>query len=104
MGLKDGYDSWSDRSDENGDKELAIAKANLDSVKQNFNLEALDAQTKLSVRMLKEDITRWEEGRKFRHYGYEITQMGGVHNDLPAFLINVHRIDSVTDAEAAIRN
>ncbi len=102
MGLKAGYDSWSDRSDENGDKELAIAKANLDSVKQNFNLEALDAQTKLSVRMLEEDITRWEEGRKFRHYGYEITQMGGVHNELPAFLINVHRIDSVTDAEAYI--
>jgi len=102
LGLKTGYDSWSDRSDENGDKELSIAKANLDSLKKNFNLDALDAQTKLSVRMLEEDIARWEEGRKFRHHGYEITQMGGVHNDLPAFLINVHRIDSVTDAEAYI--
>ncbi len=102
LGLKTGYDSWSDRSDENGDKELAIAKANLDSLKNNFNLDALDAQTKLSVRMFEEDITRWEEGKKFRHYGYEITQMGGIHNDLPAFLINVHRIDSVTDAEAYI--
>lgn len=100
LGLKIGYDSWSDRSDENGDKELQIAKDNLDSIKSKFNLEALDAQTKLSVRMLEEDIVRWEEGRKFRHYGYEITQMGGVHNDLPAFLINVHRIDSATDAEA----
>lgn len=102
LGLKTGYDSWSDRSDENGDKELSIAKANLDSLKKNFNLDALDAQTKLSVRMLEEDIAHWEEGRKFRHHGYEITQMGGVHNDLPAFLINVHRIDSVTDAEAYI--
>jgi len=100
LGLKTGYDSWSDRSDENGDKELAIAKANLDSVKSKFNLDAVDAQTKLSVRMLEEDIARWEEGRKFRHYGYEITQMGGVHNDLPAFLINVHRVDSLSDAQA----
>lgn len=100
LGLKIGYDSWSDHSDENADKELAIAKATLDSINTKFNLDALDAQTKLSVRMFGEDIKRWEEGNKFRHHGFEITQMGGVHNDLPAFLINIHRVDSVTDAEA----
>src|ERR1043165_4972568 len=100
LGLKTGYDSWTDRSDEFGDRELAIAKANLDSVKKNFNLDATDAQTQLSVRMLQEDVERWEEGKKWRHYGYEITQMGGVHNDLPAFLINVHRVDSLPDALA----
>lgn len=100
LGLKTGYDSWSDRSDENEEKELAIAKSNLDSIKAKFNLEALDAQTRLSLRMLEDDIKRSEENRKWRHYSYAITQMGGVHNDLPAFLINVHRIDSVTDAEA----
>ena len=99
MGLKIGYDSWSDRTDENSDKELAIAKANLDSLKA-FNLDALDAQTALSVRMLREDVTRWEEGVKWRHHGYTITQMGGVHNDIPAFLINVHKIDSLSDALA----
>jgi uncharacterized protein (DUF885 family) len=100
LGLKIGYDSWSDHSDENADKELAIAKATLDSINTKFNLDALDAQTKLSVRMFGEDIKRWEEGNKFRHHGFEITQMGGIHNDLPAFLINIHRVDSVTDAEA----
>ncbi len=100
LGLKIGYDSWSDHSDENADKELAIAKATLDSINTKFNLDALDAQTKLSVRMFGEDIKRWEEGNKYRHHGFEITQMGGVHNDLPAFLINIHRVDSVTDAEA----
>ena len=100
LGLKIGYDSWSDHSDENADKELAIAKATLDSINTKFNLEALDAQTKLSVRMFGEDIKRWEEGNKYRHHGFDITQMGGVHNDLPAFLINIHRVDSVTDAEA----
>jgi len=100
LGLKTGYDSWSDRSDENADNELKIAKTNLDSLKNIFNLESLNEQTKLSVQMLEEDVARWEEGKKWRHYGYEITQMGGVHNDLPAFLINVHRVDSLADAEA----
>ena len=100
LGLKTGYDSWSDRSDEFADAEFEIQKANVDSVLKNFNLDALDAQTRLSVRMLQEDLKRTEEGRKWRHYGYDITQMGGVHNDLPAFLINIHRIDSLSDAEA----
>ena len=100
MGLKTGYDSWSDRSDENSDKEFAIQKAVIDSLKSKFNLVALDNQTKLSFRMLQEDVKRSEEGRKWRHYGYEITQMGGVHNDLPSFLINIHRVDSLSDAQA----
>ncbi len=101
LGLKTGYDSWSDRSDEHADKELAIAKANVDSL-NGFNLDALDEQTALSVRMYKEDVQRWEEGNKWRHYGYTINEQEGVHTGLPAFLINVHRIDSVSDAKAYI--
>lgn len=100
LGLKIGYDSWNDRSDEFSDKELAYAKEEIDSLNANFNLNALDVQTTLSVRMLKEEVLRWEEGMKYRHHGYAITQMGGAHNDLPAFLINVHRIDSLSDAQA----
>lgn len=100
MGLKTGNDSWSDRSDEHGDAELEIMKQNIDSLKAKFDLNALDAQTKLSVRMYEEDYKRYVEGKKWRHHGYTITQMGGIHNDLPAFLINVHMIDSAIDAEA----
>lgn len=99
MGFKVNYGEWSDRSEENSDRELAIAKANLDSLEKNFNLNCLDAQTQLSVSMLREDLQRWEEGRKWRNHGYEITQMGGVHNDVPSFLINIHQIDSAIDAE-----
>lgn len=102
LGLKAGNDSWNDRTDAHADEELAIQKNVLDSIKSRFDLNALDAQTQLSVRMLQEEIERNEEGLKWRHYGYEITQMGGVHNDLPAFLINVHRIDSLPDAEAYV--
>ncbi|MDB5282772.1 MAG: hypothetical protein JWO06_1847, partial [Bacteroidota bacterium] len=94
--------SWSDRSDENTDKELAILKATVDSVKQNFNADLLDNQTKLSVKMLEEDLQRFIDGMKWRHYGYEINQMEGVHNDLPAFLINIHKVDSLSDAKAYI--
>ncbi|MFN8287793.1 MAG: DUF885 domain-containing protein [Chitinophagales bacterium] len=102
LGLKTGYDSWDDRSDAAMDKEIALHKAEFDSLKKNFNLDALDDQTALSIKMLQEDIKRTEEGLRWRHHGYTITQLQGPHNDLPAFLINVHRIDSLSDAEAYI--
>jgi uncharacterized protein (DUF885 family) len=103
LGLKTGYDSWNDRSDAASDRELAILKSTVDSVKMNFNNDALDEQSKLSVRMLEEDLARFTEGKKWRHYDYEVNEMGGVHNDLPAFLINVHKVDSLSDAQAYLQ-
>ncbi len=100
LGLKTNYGEWSDRSDEFAVKELNIAKANLQYIMQHFNLNALDAQTKLSVQMYEEDIIRNSEGLKWLHYNYEVSQMGGVHDDLPAFLINVHKVDSLGDVFA----
>ncbi len=102
LGLKEGNDSWNDRSDEAEDKELNILKATVDSLKKNYNESLLDAQTRLSVRMMQEDLRRAEDAVKWRHYDYEINQMEGVHDDLPAFLINVHKIDSLSDARAYI--
>ncbi len=99
LGLKTSYDSWNDRTDETGDKELAIFRANVDTLKK-FNLNSVDEQTALSVRMYEEDLQRIEASRKWRHYDFEINQLQGAHNDLPVFLVNVHKIDSVKDAEA----
>lgn len=100
LGLKIGYDSWSDRTDEATDKEVAILRTTVDTIKKGFDLDALDDQTRLSVQMLEEDLKRFEDGLKWRHYGYEINQMEGIHNDLPAFLINVHKVDTLSDALA----
>ncbi|MFN8276855.1 MAG: DUF885 domain-containing protein [Chitinophagales bacterium] len=99
LGLKTGYGEWNDRSDATSKRELDIMKATLDSLKK-FDWNALDAQTKVSVRMYEEDVKRAEEGFKWRFHGYWISQMGGEHTDLPAFLINVHKVENRADAEA----
>src|SRR5690606_20819455 len=39
---------------------------------------------------------------KYRYYNYPVNQMFGAQSRKPAFLINMHRIDSVYDAEAYI--
>jgi uncharacterized protein (DUF885 family) len=100
LGIKTGYDSWDERTDEAADHDIEVMRQSIDSLKAQFNLDALDDQTKLSVQMYEEDYKRYVDGKKWRRHGYDITQMGGVHNDLPAFLINVHHIDSALDAEA----
>lgn len=101
LGLKSHYGDWNDRSDEHLKKEMDIQRANIDSLKK-FKLDALDEQTKLSVRLAEEDLKRSEDGFKWRFHGYWISQMGGEHTDIPAFLVNVHRIDTITDAQAYI--
>ncbi len=102
LGLKLNYGSWTDRSDDFAKNELAIAQSNLDYIKKNFKLDAIDAQTALSVKMYEADIKRNKEGIIWLHYNYEVSQMGGVHDDLPAFLVNVHKVDSLSDVFAYI--
>ena len=102
LGLHTHYGDWTDRSDEFATHELEIQRANVDSLKKNFKLDALDEQTALSVRLAEEDLKRAEEDYKWRFHGYWISQMGGEHNDIPAFLVNVHKIDTLSDAEAYI--
>jgi uncharacterized protein (DUF885 family) len=102
LGLRSHYGDWTDRSDENAKRELDIQRANIDTLKKNFKIDALDEQTALSVRLAEEDLKHAEDDYKWRFHSYWISQMGGEHNDIPAFLVNVHKIDSVPDALAYI--
>lgn len=102
LGLRSHYGDWADRSDENAKRELDIQRANIDTLKMNFKLDALDEQTALSVRLAEEELKRSEDDYKWRFHSYWISKMGGEHNDIPAFLVNVHKVDSLSDAEAYI--
>lgn len=97
LGFKYGYNDWSNRSFEHEEKELQIKKDILDSLKQ-FDKNSLDEQSLLSLRLYEEDIKNTEESLKWRGYTYSQTQMGGVVTDLPVFLVNVHTIDTLSDA------
>ena len=102
LGLRSHYGDWNDRSDENAKRELDIQRANLDTLKKNFKIDALDEQTALSVRLAEEEMKRAEESYKWRFHSYWISQMGGEHTDIPAFLVNVHKVDSLPDALAYV--
>ena len=102
LGLKIGYDKWEDLSDASNAADLAISLENLAQLKREFNFDALDPQTQLSWRLFEQDVERNAEGFRYRFNSYPINQMYGWHTSTPTFLMNIHRIDNVSDAEAYI--
>ena len=102
LGLKTDYDKWDDLSDAANAADLAFALQNLATLKRDFNFDSLDPQTQLSWRLFEADIQQNAEGFRFRQNNFPVNQMFGWHSQTPTFLINIHRIDSVSDAEAYI--
>lgn len=102
LGIKKDYDKWTDISDEHAQKELEITKANLDSLYKIINIDALDDQTKISYRLFEKECKDKIDNFKWRFHDYPVNQMGGMHSEIPAFLINMHAISNKADAEAYI--
>ncbi len=102
LGLKTDYDKWDDLSDAANAEDLAIAVQNLAKLKRDFDFAALDPQTQLSWKLFENDVQQNAEGFRFRFHNYPVNQMFGWHAQTPTFLINIHRVDSVSDAEAYV--
>jgi len=102
LGRKTDYGKWDDFSTLKYTKDLEKAKERLQYLQENVEEEILDESTRLSYRLFKQEQKNEIADYDFRFYSYPINQMHGYHAELPAFLINMHRIDSVSDAEAYI--
>jgi uncharacterized protein (DUF885 family) len=99
LGIKTDYDKWDDISDAQAVSDLAAQLSNLATLKRDFDSAALDPSTHLSYQLFEREIQRDAEGFRFRFDNYPVNQMFGLHSEAPAFLINIHRIDSQKDAE-----
>lgn len=98
LGIKKDYDKWNDLSDSAAQKDIEITTADLTEMKKQINFEKLDAQGKISYKLFERQSMQEIENFKWRFHNYPINQMDGLHNDVPSFLINFHRIDSEKDA------
>lgn len=101
LGYKWDYDKWNDISDAHQDETVAIQKARLDDLRK-FDLSQLTEQEKLSIDVAITDIQRRLANDKFRYHTYIMHQFRAYHTIVPSFLINIHRIKSIDDAEAYV--
>ena len=101
LGIKDDYDKWQDLSDAAFEAELALTRQHL-ALLEAIDVAALDPQTRLSYQLMHKQLQEMLEDARWRLYSYPVNQMFGVHSQVPALLINQHKLDSVDDAKAYI--
>ncbi len=101
LGIKDDYDKWQDLSDTAFAEELAMTRQHL-ALLDALETKTLDPQTQLSYRLLHKQLNETLEDARWRRYSYPVNQMFGIHSQVPAVLINQHRINDVADAKAYI--
>lgn len=101
LGIKDDYDKWDDRSPEHIAEGLELARKTISDI-EAFDYDALDPQAQLSYQLYKEEMEKTLKSDQFRHHNYFVNQMFGEQSETPAFLINIHRVEDVSDAEAYI--
>jgi uncharacterized protein (DUF885 family) len=101
-GIKTHYDQLEDLSDDKAAADEGVWERQLADLKKNIKFEALDAQTQLSYKLFEREAAREAEEFKYRFDIYPVSQMRGVHAQMPTFMINIHKIDDVKDADAYI--
>ena len=102
LGMKQDNDKWDDLSEERELEDFVRNAQQLAELKRTINYDLLDDQTKVSYRMFVRDAEQTIEGWRWRYHSYPLNQMSGLHAQVPAFLINFHRVDTAADARAYI--
>ena len=98
LGIKKDYDKWNDISPIAEEKEIDEAKRSLDWLTDSVNINYLDQFTLLSYKLYKQRIENQISDYRYRLYNYPLNQMYGMQSDIPAFLINMHKISTKKDA------
>ena len=102
-GIKDSdYGKWDDGSDEAEARNMDAERSALKEMKARFDPAMLSPENRLSYRLFEKRAARSEGAYKYNDYGYVFDQMNGAQSQIPAFLINIHRIDSKSDARAYV--
>ncbi|WOX05102.1 DUF885 domain-containing protein [Microbulbifer pacificus] len=101
LGMKDGYDKWDDLSPAFEQETYEIHKRQLAELKK-IDPNQLDDATRLSLELAIRNLEQDIEGYHWRLHTYPVNQMYATHTSAASLLINQHRIDDASDAEAYI--
>jgi len=102
LGRKTDYDKLDDVSDAAAERSLALQEAQLAQMKAQFDPTKLSEQSRLSWRLFEHGVQQARLSNQWRDWGFQFAANGNPTTSLPVFLINNHRIGSVSDAEAYV--
>lgn len=96
------YGRWDDPSDEAARREFDLLQETARRMREEYDADALPAQDALSYRLFELVAARRASLEPFRDYEFLFDHRRGAHTNIPAFLINIHRVGSIADAEAYV--
>jgi uncharacterized protein (DUF885 family) len=102
LGIKTDYDRLDDATDAAAARSLALAESQLARMKAEFDPATLSADSRLSQRLFEYGVEQARLSNRWRDWGYQFAANGNPTTGLPVFMINNHRVDSVSDAEAYV--
>ena len=102
-GIRDeDYGQWGPMDDAAAVAEERRMQAAREEMAARFDPRTLGSDANLSDRLFDRMAERSADAFAFRHNHYVFDQMNGAQSQLPAFLINIHRVSSAEDAEAYV--
>lgn len=102
LGIKDNQDRLDDYTDAGAARAQALSEAQLARMKREFSFETLGAASQLSWRLFEDQVKQGAQQVRWRSNAYAVSTGNSPTSDIPVFLINMHRVDSVQDARAYI--
>ncbi len=102
LGIKQDYDKLDDYTDAGAAEEVALAQRQLADMKAQFAYDALSPAGQLTYRLFEDSVERQRRQNEWRSHRFPISTNGSPAGQIPVFLINQHRVDSVADAEAYV--
>ena len=96
------YGKWDQFTNEDTLARRELGRRLASELQQRFDRATLSPEDQLSYDLFLYRNTRAESVFPYRDYGYVFDQMNGNQSGGPAFLINIHKIDTVSDADAYI--
>jgi uncharacterized protein (DUF885 family) len=102
LGRKDDYDEIDDMSEAGEDAELAWYGGTVAELQDTFDRAKLTPEGQTSYDLWIYMLNEREDALPFRRRGYLFNQLYGMHTELPADLINFHRVDEESDMVAYV--
>ena len=102
-GIRDeDYARWGDFTEAGERAEYELLQRTAEQVRSGYAPAQLDEEDALSRRLFESMAERRAALWPFRDYGYIFDQMRGAQSQLPAFLINIHRVSNADEARAYV--
>jgi uncharacterized protein (DUF885 family) len=100
-GIRDAdYGKWDEYTDAAAEESRQLDLRTLEEMRRRFPRETLSPEDRLSYDIFVNRGERGELIHPYRKQAFVFDQMNGAQSEGPAFLINIHRVDTLADAEA----